>query len=210
MAERVADKGALRERCIREALKVIEIEGVEELSLRAVARRLGVSHQAPYKHFASRDHLLAEVVRRTFDAFARYLDQRPQTTSADADLEAMGHAYLTYAATHPLQYRLMFGTPLPDPREHPAMMASARHAFGLLEAGLGAMYAEAGRVVSAETIMQDALFVWSTLHGVASVRAAPALKALALPPSVLERTIEHTLARLSSALLAPSDGSRSG
>jgi len=43
--------GDLREACIREALAIIEVGGVESLSLREVARRLGVSHQAPYKHF---------------------------------------------------------------------------------------------------------------------------------------------------------------
>jgi AcrR family transcriptional regulator len=44
---------------------IIGERGIEELSLREVARRLGVSHQAPYKHFPSRDHLLAEVVEST-------------------------------------------------------------------------------------------------------------------------------------------------
>jgi AcrR family transcriptional regulator len=106
----------LPERCVRAAHAIIDAEGVEALSLREVARRLGVSHQAPYKHFASRDHLLAEVVRRAFEAFARHLDARPAGATADEDLAAMGRAYLAYAHTHPLQYRLMFGTPLPTRR----------------------------------------------------------------------------------------------
>jgi len=54
----------LRERCVTEALAIIQEQGVEQLSLRDVARRLGVSHQAPYKHYANRDALLAEVVAR--------------------------------------------------------------------------------------------------------------------------------------------------
>ncbi|MFX4450801.1 TetR/AcrR family transcriptional regulator, partial [Acinetobacter baumannii] len=49
------------------------------LSLRDVARRLGVSHQAPYKHFPSRDHILAEVVGRAYASFAAHLEKRPRS-----------------------------------------------------------------------------------------------------------------------------------
>jgi AcrR family transcriptional regulator len=187
---------------VRAAQAIIDAEGLEALSLREVARRLGVSHQAPYKHFASRDHLLAEVVRRAFDAFARHLDARPAGATADEDLGAMGHAYLAYARTHPLQYRLMFGTPLPDPAQHPAMMASARHAFALLQEGLTRMHAEAGRAPSAAVVAQDALFVWSTLHGLASVRHAPALRTLNLPAVVLAGAEARALAGIGAALAA--------
>jgi AcrR family transcriptional regulator len=192
----------LPERCVRAAHAIIDAEGVEALSLREVARRLGVSHQAPYKHFASRDHLLAEVVRRAFEAFARHLDARDAGATADEDLGAMGRAYLAYAHTHPLQYRLMFGTPLPDPAEHPAMMASARHAFALLRVGLTRMHAEAGRVLPGDAVDQDAVFVWGTLHGLASVRHAPALRTLGLSAAVLAGAEVRALAGVGAALAA--------
>jgi AcrR family transcriptional regulator len=60
----------LRDACIVAAQEVIAERGVENLSLRDVARKLGVSHQAPYRHYPSRDHLLAEVMRRCFQRFA--------------------------------------------------------------------------------------------------------------------------------------------
>jgi AcrR family transcriptional regulator len=129
----------LREACVQEALAIIDQSGLEALSLREVARRLGVSHQAPYRHYPSRDHLLAELVRRAFAAFAAHLDARPRHTDPAADLAAMGHAYLDYAARHPLQYRLIFGTPLPPAQDHPGMMDKGRYAFGLLEAAVVAL-----------------------------------------------------------------------
>ncbi len=52
----------LKEACVVAAQEVIAERGVENLSLREVSRKLGVSHQAPYKHYPSRDHLLAEPV----------------------------------------------------------------------------------------------------------------------------------------------------
>jgi AcrR family transcriptional regulator len=112
-----------------------------------VARRLGVSHQAPYKHYPSRDHLLAEVVRRAFAAFADHLDARPREADAFADLHAMGRAYLDFALRHPLHYRLIFGTPLPDAEAHPEMMSRGRHAFALLETLTGAAAVPGVRLV---------------------------------------------------------------
>lgn len=183
-------------------MAILDSAGLEALSLREVARRLGVSHQAPYKHFASRDHLLAELVERAFVAFAAFLDSRPAGATADSDLGAMGHAYLAYARQHPLQYRLMFSTPLPDPSEHPAMMSSAKHAFALLHDGLRRMHAEAGRTLAPTQLNKDALFVWATLHGAASLTHAPALAALQLPASLHVGADADVIARIGNALSA--------
>ena len=54
----------LKEACIQAAREVIAEQGTEGLSLRDVARKLGVSHQAPYRHYPSRDHLLAAIMQR--------------------------------------------------------------------------------------------------------------------------------------------------
>ena len=64
----------LRDACVEAAREVIAQEGIEHLSLRDVARRLGVSHQAPYRHFPTREHLLAEVMRRCYAQFAEHLN----------------------------------------------------------------------------------------------------------------------------------------
>jgi len=48
----------LKEACVRAAREVIAERGIEALSMRDVARKLGISHQAPYRHFEGRDHLL--------------------------------------------------------------------------------------------------------------------------------------------------------
>lgn len=190
----------LKDDCVREALAIIEEEGVERLSLRDVARRLGVSHQAPYKHFPSRDHILAEIVRRAFEAFARHLDERPRSPDPYEDLGSMGRAYLDYARERPLSYRLMFGTPLPDPAEHPAMMESARHAFSLLRDCLLRIREVEGRPATAEAAELDALFVWSTMHGLSGILQSHTLPTLGLSSAVLGAATEHTLRRIGGAL----------
>lgn len=200
MARRSAKTRSLRDACIDEALAIIEEQGVEALSLREVARRLGVSHQAPYKHFPSRDHILAELVARAFAAFAAHLDARPPTDDPRADLAALGRAYLDYASRHPLQYRLMFGTPLPDPGAHPDMMRNARHAFAVLQAVLGRRPPGPGKSASYDEVNLDALFVWSAVHGIASMMQTNAISTLGLSREVLAASPVHSMSRIRAAL----------
>lgn len=190
------------------ALSIIESDGLEALSLRDVARRLGVSHQAPYKHFESREHILAEIVARAFAGFAAHLDGRPPGPTAQEDLASMGRAYLGFAAAHPLQYELMFGATLPDPARHPAMMREARHAFSLLRDALSRHAAECGRPAAPGDLDRDALFVWSTMHGLASIRSSCAVDTLGLSPETLAAGMPHALARVGMALAgaAPAAG----
>lgn len=196
----------LGEACVQEALEIIGENGVEELSLREVARRLGVSHQAPYKHYPSRDHLLAEIVSRSFDDFARHLDARPRHEDPSDDLGEMGRAYLSYAIAYPLHYRLMFGTPLPDVDEHPEMMAKARHAFSLLRDCISQLHALRSSPASeAPPAALDALFVWSTVHGLASILQSQVLGCLELPEEFLEAAAPHTLSRIGDALRSGDD-----
>jgi AcrR family transcriptional regulator len=190
----------LKDACLVEALAIIEADGVEKLSLREVARRLGVSHQAPYKHFQSRDHILAGVVARVFAGFAAYLDSAPRSPDPDHDMAEMGRSYLAYAAQHPLQYRLMFGTPLPDGAAHPEMMAQAQHAFALLRAALRRRAAARGVVLDPRQETLDALFIWSGLHGLASIQSSSVSKTLAIEPDVMAQSGLHLLLRFGAAL----------
>ena len=203
-------KRDLREACIAEGLRIVEDRGIEALSLREVARRLGVSHQAPYKHFPSRDHILAEMVRQSYASFAAFLEKRPVSGDPEGDLEAMGKAYLGYALSHPLQYRLMFGTPLPDPAEHPAMMEEARHAFGMLQHGIADVHDASLGAGPHERTDYDAFFVWATLHGLAMIMQSAVVSGLDVRPGVMDTMPEATLERIGWMLgLDPEDGSHS-
>ena len=169
-----------KEAYVDEAYNVIEAGGLESLSLREVARRLKVSHQAPYKHFASRDHILAAVVARCFSEFARYLNDRPMHEEPWADLGEMGQAYLRFAQSHPLKYRLMFNTPLPEPDAHPEMMRHANATFDLLATCLDRTMPNSAAAVIEDQVRHDAIFVWSVLHGFSSILESDLLPGLDL------------------------------
>lgn len=200
MPRRTSRPENLKEACIDEAFAVIETSGVEHLSLRAVARRLGVSHQAPYKHFPTRDHILAAVVARCYAEFALCLEARPHCDDAFEDLEGMGHAYLAYAMANPLKYRLMFNTPLPDPSRHPEMMANAQYAFSLLQNRLSGMTLRDPHQPVADPAKHDAIFIWATLHGLASIGHSNVAETIALDDGQLKVAMARSMARLSMAL----------
>lgn len=189
----------LKEACVRAAREVIAEHGIEQLSLREVSRKLGVSHQAPYKHYPSRDHLLAEVMRRCFQDFTQALDARERHADPAADLQSLGYQYLTYAAAHPLEYRLMFGGPWPEGVDHTELARDALHAFDVLRDVLRRIYG-AGEAQRAE-VDRHAMFIWATVHGLASIREACAMEHLKLAPGVdCPQVAGHALQMIERAL----------
>ncbi len=191
---------SLSEACVQEAFQIIEDEGIEKLSLRAVSRRLGVSHQAPYKHFESRDHILAEVVHRAFDKFSSYLEQNELTDDPYADMRTLGTSYLQYAYENPAHYRLMFGTVLPPIHDHPNMMESAQKPFHMLTHCIERIWQLQGVDMNSKAIELDALFIWSVMHGQASLSHTTVMDTLALPDDVLNTMIDHVMYRISLSI----------
>ena len=181
----------LRDACIVAAREAIAAHGIERLSLRDVARRLGVSHQAPYKHYPSRDHLLAEVMRRCFEGFAAHLDARERFDDPVRDLDSLGRQYMGYAQSHPLEYRLMFGTPWPAAAEHPGLVRDAGHAFDILRQVLRRLHGD--QASKRERVDLDALFIWSTIHGLVGVMSGNCIDKLALSPQVLDKAMAHVM-----------------
>lgn len=190
----------LRDACIVAAQEVIAERGIENLSLRDVARKLGVSHQAPYKHYPSRDHLMAEVMRRCFQRFAAHLDARPRFDDPGQDLESLGLRYLSYAQLHPLEYRLMFSTTWPDSAEQAELVRDAAHAFDVLRGVLRRMHGDSAAMRN--VVELDALYIWSTVHGLAGVMNGQCIDSLDLKASVLKRAVRHALQRMGIGLSA--------
>lgn len=187
----------LKEACIQAAREVIAEQGIEGLSMRDVARKLDISHQAPYRHFPSRGHLLAEIMRRCFEDFAEFLDQNANAHSEDA-LRGMGEAYMTYAAQKPLEYRLMFGTPWPEPAAHPELVKHAVHAFDVLRKNLLKKHGDKKNAKKQAEL--EALFIWSALHGLATIEQSNVMQHLVLSKGVQAYSKDFMMFMIQSAL----------
>ncbi|TCK27561.1 TetR/AcrR family transcriptional regulator [Pseudonocardia endophytica] len=103
--------GNLREACLTAARELLEEGGNSELSLRAVARRAGVSATAPYRHFADREALLSGVAAEGYLELAATLAAAQPSPSTPEDLADIGIAYVRFALDHPALFRVMFAEP---------------------------------------------------------------------------------------------------
>lgn len=138
---------------LREAARaILEEEGLEALSLRSVARRAGVSHAAPYRHYPSREALLADVAS---EGLARLREELAQAASAPGDraerIVRIGGAYLRFGSRHAGLLRLMFGSEIPNRGDFPGLAEATAligddigHALGDPAAGLAAWAAMHG------------------------------------------------------------------
>ncbi|MEV6055575.1 TetR/AcrR family transcriptional regulator [Streptomyces sp. NPDC052107] len=116
--------GDLRAACLRAASELLEESGSGGLSLRAVARRAGVSPTAPYRHYADRDALVSAVATEGYRELAGHLTTAHPSPSAPDDLAAVAIAYVRFALEHPALFRVMFAEPC-DPGNDDRATATA-------------------------------------------------------------------------------------
>lgn len=148
--------GDLRKALLDAASAVLDEMGVAAISLREVARRAGVSHNAPYRHFADRDALLAAIALEGFVALVRRIEALPV-----AELSQRGECYVAYALEFPGHFALMFGPQL-DKRAYPELQQVAQQLFAQLEASVSAL-------CPGESVQPGSLAAWSLVHGLSQL-----------------------------------------
>jgi len=146
--------GDLRNALLDAARAILEEETLANLSLRAVARRAGVSHAAPYRHFPNHEALLVELAIEGFVALEAEIAAAARMPGQRSDRIAhIGGAYMRFVAKRPAQARLMFGPQLPNRDTFPALGEAAD--------GIGA------RIGTALDDDALGLTVWAAVHGLA-------------------------------------------
>jgi AcrR family transcriptional regulator len=160
--------GDLRHALIQASLALISEEGFAALTLREVARRAGVTHAAPYRHFADKEALLAAVAEEGFRTMtSRMRERMAQESSPTQRVSACGVAYVLFAIQHPAHFRVMFGPHFTRRVDHGTLAAEGGNAFGLLVESL-IEGQKAGQVREGEPLPL-ALMAWSLVHGLASL-----------------------------------------
>jgi AcrR family transcriptional regulator len=184
--------GDLREALIRAGRAILEKDGIDALTLRACARKAGVSHAAPQHHFAGINDLLADIAATGFEDFVRSLDKAATRAPSPVErLKAMGHGYVAFARERPAVYQLMFGVaaPLSSERLRAAKVAAWEQLANLVSEAAGPDDTEA-----------KAMQVWSAVHGFAMLAISQRLPPMVSVPQALKRVVDG---------LAPAIGAQS-
>lgn len=155
--------GNLKEELIVSACKVCEIDGHDQMSLRSIAKEASVSQTAPYRHFKTKDSLLAEVSKRGFEELTEKLQTASNaiknSTKKDQFLE-MGLAYIEFGLEKKNTYDLMF-SPIIDIAEYPELQNAAAGAFNELVKILTELFPG----ISEDELGKKCIKFWAMIHG---------------------------------------------
>jgi len=165
--------GHLREALLQAAIRLIAEVGPAGFTLREVARRAGVSHNAPYRHFPDREDLLAAVAAQGFrELNEAMLEAVTHHRSSVGRLKGAGLAYVEFALRRPEHFTVMFDAAVSKHRT-PDSAEAAEQAFGTLLTLVKSCQDE-NRLPSVD-VRQLALLAWSMVHGIAKLATAKRL-----------------------------------
>jgi AcrR family transcriptional regulator len=158
--------GDLRRALISAAHDLLEVEGPDALSLRAVAREAGVSPAAPYHHFKDKGELLAAVADQGFADLGEDLRKILEGTASPADrIGAMGAAYVSFAVRRRPLYRVMIATS--RTRDQPPAPGSTHSdVVGLMRSVIAET---SGPGATDEDIDLANMAAWAFIHGLADL-----------------------------------------
>jgi AcrR family transcriptional regulator len=159
--------GDLRRAMIEAALRAVEREGVEALSLRAVARSLGVSPRAPYRHFATKEELLAAVAVEGIRLARAFTEERLASVGDDPveRLRVAVEAYVLFAARHPAAFKVMYAPYATVHEEAPDLLRARSEGHAAMMACIVAGQ-EAGTIRDGDPMLLG-LGLLSGMHGLA-------------------------------------------
>ena len=188
--------GDLREALIQAALDEAEQGGPEAISIKALAKTLGVSQPAPYRHFADREALLVAVTAEAFRQFNTTLREALATSSRRSKLSRLAQAALVFGLERSGIYRLMFASQtMACAAEDSELHIASRETLALVKDALDAPVADVVRE-------RHALQIWAALHGIVMLAQQGLLTGKSINVSreqLVEEMVAQTLLSLQTA-----------
>jgi AcrR family transcriptional regulator len=197
--------GDLRDALVQAALQEVELGGPEAVNISALAKKLGVSQPAPYRHFADREALLTAVTAEAFRQFSAGLRESIKKPSKRSKLSRLAQAALAFGLRRNGIYRLMFASRImacapKDGELHKAATETFALVLEALEAPAIGLLRE-----------RHALQIWAALHGVVMLAEQGLLTGQAAHVTredLVEDMVEQTKMSLSLAIKAAGEGRR--
>lgn len=168
MNKRNYHHGDLPSALLKAAEEELAVHGIERFSLRAVAKRAGVSHAAPSHHFGDLRGLLTALAARGYERLIEFQNERQIGAAADprSRIAASGLGYIDFAIAHPALFRLMFSSDRPD-RNNPDFSKASLETFERLVSETQAVAKK--NPYEDKDAMKDLMVSWSLVHGLAEL-----------------------------------------
>ena len=184
--------GDLKNTLVRAARRQISEGGAAALNLRALARTVGVTHPAVYRHFADKEALLEAVAQEGFNELADALHESIEREEGlEPKLYALAHAYISFAMKHPELTRVMFALiPAEARMKNGPLYAASKRAYAALTQSVEALGSD---------IYIDSAVVWATLHGLAELTIEKQVSKLA-DPAQREEVVARAVSVLARGL----------
>lgn len=188
-------KAEFQEIALAAAQAIIREHGLQGLTVRSVAARMGVSVGTIYNIFTGLEELVALVNGETLDALHDALAETPLTGRPERDLHALLDRYLDFITERESSWNLLFEEQLPEAKDPPAWyLDKIARLFGLLAKVLGPLFSTNEK----DELQRAVRLLWISLHGVWSLNARAHLSIITEQPlgTVAHDTVDLFLAGL--------------
>ena len=171
----------LKQRIVDASVELIREQGVRAISFREVARRAGVSHQAPYHHFKNHQGILRAIAEEGFAGLAAHMEAAAATHPDPLDqLTAAGFAYVEFGCTHVGHLRVMFDHALHSADDPELPLEESQLPYQVLRRLAHAAHAAGyGASMAPQALVE---VCWCAVHGLATLRIEQVLPCEPLPP----------------------------
>lgn len=190
--------GDLRRALIAAGIELLTEGGAAALDLRKVARKAGVSHAAPYRHFEDKRALLAAIAEEGFLRLTEHLENALKGHEPGSPLLSLARAYVSFALAEPALMREMFSGLTIDRLSYDSLHTASKSAFNVL---LGVIQGEqaAGRCVH-EQPEKLVLVAWSLFHGLTMLLLENQMPMVSVEPDGVNVIIQESVTRLLDGL----------